>query len=63
MRTFKHFVRTVIGAAYEVSNALGAGFLEKVYERINYLRASSFASIHVHLRAEKRTPAGRLCSS
>jgi GxxExxY protein len=23
----------VIGAAYEVSNALGAGFLEKVYER------------------------------
>jgi GxxExxY protein len=26
-------VRTVIGAAYEVSNVLGAGFLEKVYER------------------------------
>lgn len=24
---------TVIGAAYEVSNALGAGFLEKIYER------------------------------
>lgn len=24
---------TVIGAAYEVSNDLGAGFLEKVYER------------------------------
>ena len=24
---------TVIGAAYEVSNVLGAGFLEKVYER------------------------------
>ncbi|HEV8146479.1 MAG TPA: GxxExxY protein, partial [Bryobacteraceae bacterium] len=23
----------VIGAAYEVSNTLGAGFLEKVYER------------------------------
>src|SRR5579863_6936445 len=23
----------VVGAAYEVSNALGAGFLEKVYER------------------------------
>jgi GxxExxY protein len=23
----------VIGAAYEVSNVLGAGFLEKVYER------------------------------
>jgi GxxExxY protein len=26
-------VRAVIGAAYEVSNVLGAGFLEKVYER------------------------------
>ena len=26
-------VETVIGAAYEVSNVLGAGFLEKVYER------------------------------
>ena len=26
-------VETVIGAAYEVSNVLGAGFIEKVYER------------------------------
>jgi GxxExxY protein len=26
-------VQTVIGAAYEVSNILGAGFLEKIYER------------------------------
>ena len=26
-------VEAVIGAAYEVSNILGAGFLEKVYER------------------------------
>ncbi|HTA40988.1 MAG TPA: GxxExxY protein [Bryobacteraceae bacterium] len=26
-------VQSVIGAAYEVSNVLGAGFLEKVYER------------------------------
>jgi len=26
-------VKAVIGAAYEVSNVLGAGFLEKVYER------------------------------
>ncbi len=24
---------TVVGAAYEVSNVLGAGFLEKIYER------------------------------
>ncbi len=26
-------LETVVGAAYEVSNVLGAGFLEKVYER------------------------------
>lgn len=26
-------MREVVGAAYEVSNVLGAGFLEKVYER------------------------------
>ena len=26
-------IKTAIGAAYEVSNVLGAGFLEKVYER------------------------------
>jgi GxxExxY protein len=26
-------VESVVGAAYEVSNVLGAGFLEKVYER------------------------------
>jgi GxxExxY protein len=26
-------VQTVVGAAYEVSNVLGAGFLEKIYER------------------------------
>jgi GxxExxY protein len=26
-------IESVIGAAYEVSNVLGAGFLEKVYER------------------------------
>ena len=26
-------VEAVIGAAYEASNVLGAGFLEKVYER------------------------------
>ena len=26
-------VKKVIGAVYEVSNVLGAGFLEKVYER------------------------------
>jgi GxxExxY protein len=26
-------VESVVGAAYEVSNVLGAGFLEKIYER------------------------------
>ncbi len=26
-------VKVVVGAAYEVSNVLGAGFLEKIYER------------------------------
>jgi GxxExxY protein len=26
-------IRQIIGAAYEVSNSLGCGFLEKVYER------------------------------
>ena len=31
--TLDQVVETVVGAAYEVSNQLGAGFLEKVYER------------------------------
>src|SRR6266550_8739048 len=30
-------VRTVVGAAYEVSNVLGAGFLERVYQRALFL--------------------------
>src|SRR5947209_5733880 len=35
MNTNEHeyVIKTVIGAAYEVSNVLGAGFLEKIYER------------------------------
>ena len=35
MDTNEHdtFIRQIIGAAYEVSNSLGCGFLEKVYER------------------------------
>lgn len=28
-----HLAEKAVGAAYEVSNVLGAGFLEKVYER------------------------------
>jgi GxxExxY protein len=31
--TLEALVENVIGAAYEVSNILGAGFVEKVYER------------------------------
>ena len=37
MNTNEHesdkLIQTIIGAAYEVSNVLGAGFLEKIYER------------------------------
>ncbi len=29
---WKRWWRAVVGAAYEVSNVLGAGFLEKLYE-------------------------------
>src|SRR5437660_1636255 len=32
-RSLDKLTRTVIGAAFEVSNTLGSGFLEKVYER------------------------------
>jgi len=33
IRELDLLVERVVGAVYEVSNALGAGFLEKVYER------------------------------
>ncbi|HLX43539.1 MAG TPA: GxxExxY protein [Bryobacteraceae bacterium] len=29
----RELIETVVGAAFEVSNTLGCGFLEKVYER------------------------------
>jgi GxxExxY protein len=32
-----YLIRATIGAAYEVANALGCGFLEKVYARALYL--------------------------
>jgi GxxExxY protein len=32
-KSLDELVEAVVGAAYEVSNVLGAGFLEKVYER------------------------------
>ena len=37
---------SVIGAAYEVSNVLGAGFLEKVYERA-LMRELALHGMHV----------------
>jgi GxxExxY protein len=44
-------VEAVIGAAYEVSNVLGAGFLEKVYER------ALMEEIHLRgLRATAQAP-------
>jgi GxxExxY protein len=44
-------VKNVIGAVYEVSNVLGAGFLEKVYERalLKELRARG-------IKAETQVP-------
>lgn len=33
IRELDGLVETAVGAIYEVSNVLGAGFLEKVYER------------------------------
>jgi GxxExxY protein len=44
-------VKNVIGAVYEVSNVLGVGFLEKVYERalVNELRARG-------IRAQTQVP-------
>jgi len=44
-------VRTVIGAAYAVSNSLGCGFLEKVYER-----ALTFELIRRGLRVQPQAP-------
>ena len=46
-------VETLIGAVYEVSNVLGAGFLEKVYERA-LLRELAMARLHA--QAQVRFP-------
>jgi GxxExxY protein len=50
-------VSVVVGAAYEVSNALGCGFLEKVYERalvreleLRGLHASSRFPIRLNIK-------------
>ena len=46
-------VEKVIGAAYEGSNVLGAGFLEKVYERA---LLKELASVGVRAEAQVRHP-------
>ena len=46
-------VEKLIGAVYEVSNVLGAGFLEKVYERA---LLKELASVGLHAQAQVRFP-------
>lgn len=43
-------VESVVGAAYEVSNVLGAGFLEKIYERA-LIEELSLRGLHVAAQA------------
>jgi GxxExxY protein len=43
-------VKVVVGAAYEVSNALGCGLLEKVYERA-LVRELELRGLQVHEQA------------
>ena len=45
--------RRVVGAAYEVSNVLGAGFLEKVYERA---LAQELRLRGIHVETQVRIP-------
>jgi GxxExxY protein len=53
-------VKTIVGAAFEVSNTLGAGFLEKVYERAltvelveRGLKVETQVSIPVHYKGHE----------
>ena len=46
-------VEKVIGAAYEVANVLGAGFLEKVYERA---LLKELSAIGLHAQSQVRFP-------
>src|SRR6202162_6012704 len=52
-RELGHLVKTLIGAVYEVSNVLGAGFLEKVYERA---LLKELASVGLYAQAQVRFP-------
>ena len=56
-RRYDSLTGSVLGAVFEVSNTLGAGFLEKVYERallrelgIRGIRATAQASIAVNYK-------------
>jgi len=46
-----HLVEKVVGAAYEVSNVLGVGFLERVYERAMVVELNRRG-----IRAEPQSP-------
>ena len=63
--SLEDLVEKVIGAAYEVSNILGAGFLEKVYERalmeelrLRGIRARSQATFPVAGQAHRHVCGG-----
>lgn len=49
--SLNHLVEMTVGAAYEVSNVLGAGFLEKVYERAMVIELK-----HRGIKAEAQSP-------
>ena len=48
--TLDELIERVIGAAYEIANVLGAGFLEKVYERA-LVRELAFRGLKVASQA------------
>jgi GxxExxY protein len=57
---FDSLTERVLGAIFEVSNTLGAGFLEKVYQRalltelhLRGIRATAEASFAVSYRADR----------
>jgi GxxExxY protein len=49
----------IIGAAFEVHNALGYGFLEKVYQRamqVELIKRGSQAELEVPIKVSTRVP-------
>jgi GxxExxY protein len=55
IRELDLLMKTVVGAAYEVSNVLGAGFLEKVYERA---LVQELVSRGLNVRSQASFPVG-----